>query len=269
MLCSVENTQGGEKMEFRGLMGGFYRFTEWVMRLSVINVLWIICSIPFFILALMMWFAESMDMAKSILFLMAVISPITVVPATSAMFAVARKWVLGDEDVPLLKTYFRGYRDNFKQSLLGGIIHVIIFLILYVNYEFYRNMENMFSALSILFIFLIVLWAASLFYFFSLLTHMHMKILQVLKNSIMITIGRPLTTFLILITNFGIVLVSFRFTFLFVFFSGSVMAFVTFWHFHRMFGKIQEKREELEKKEQEAAIEGTKQQGSSDDQKTT
>ncbi len=234
-------------MEFRGFMGGFYRLTEWIMRFSVINLLWIICSLPFFILGLIAWTAETLEITKHFLFLMAILSPITIIPATSAMFVVARKWVLGEEDVPLLKTFFRGYKDNYKQSILGGLIYVIVFGIFYVNYTFYVDREGMLQSLSMLFIFLMILWSASLYYFFALTSHVHMKIMQTLKNAFMITIGRPLTTIMIVITNFGIMFISLRFSFLIVFFSGSVSAYLTFMYFLRMFNKIQDLRESLDK----------------------
>jgi uncharacterized membrane protein YesL len=120
-------------LEFRGIMGGFYRISEWIMRLSVINVLWVLCSIPVFFLLLAGLTSQSADAFVQMIPLLAIVVPFTLFPATSAMFAVARKWVTGEEDVPLLKTFFRGYKENYIQSMVGGIIFVLIFVIIYVN----------------------------------------------------------------------------------------------------------------------------------------
>ena len=41
-------------MEMRGMMGGFYKISEWIMRLSVTNLLWIVCSLPIWYLLLVL-----------------------------------------------------------------------------------------------------------------------------------------------------------------------------------------------------------------------
>ncbi|GIP33889.1 YesL family protein [Paenibacillus sp. J2TS4] len=242
-------------MEFRGLMGGFYRISEWIMRLSVTNILWVVCSLPFFYLLLVVFLnpemVENPDLFKQGLFLIGVVSPFTLVPATAAVFTVARKWVTGDVDVPLLKTFFRGYKENYLQSMLGGIAYLILTGILYVNYQFYGNQEGTLSLLSYLFITLFVILVASFFNYLSIMVHFHMKFWQILKNSLLITIGRPIASIIIIISNVAIVMISFKYNFLIPFFMGSVIAIVTFWHFHRGFIKLQEQREKLEQMEAE------------------
>lgn len=235
-------------MEFRGLMGGFYRISEWIMRLSVTNLLWVLCSLPFFYLMLVVFLnpENTVDLFKQGLFLIGIVSPFTVVPATAAAFTVARKWVTGDVDVPLLKTFFRGYKENYLQSMLGGIAYLILTGVLYVNYQFYGSQEGTLSLLSYLFITLFFILVASFFNYLSIMVHFHMKFWQILKNSFLITIGRPIASLIIIVSNVAIVMISFRYTFLIPFFMGSLIAIVTFWHFHRGFLKLQEQREKLE-----------------------
>ncbi len=134
-------------MEFRGVMGGFYRISEWIMRLSVINLLWIFCAIPFFFLGILLLNSTTEQMVYQTLFLMAVVSPFTLFPSTAAMFSVARKWVTGDEDVPLFKTFFRGYKSNFVQAMIGGFIYLLFGAILYANFQFYGNQSGLFGIL--------------------------------------------------------------------------------------------------------------------------
>lgn len=239
-------------MEFRGIMGGFYRISEWIMRLSVINVLWVICAIPFFFLGLVFLQSQSADQALQTLILMAVVAPFTIFPSTTAMFSVARKWLTGEEDVPLFKTFFRGYKDNFVQSLLGGLIYMLIGAILYTNFQFYGNQTGAFGILRFLVLSLTVLLIISLFHFFSILSHLHMKILQIVKNALLITIGNPVRSLSMIVLNGIVLYVSFNmFTFLIPFFMGSLIAVVSFWHFNLIFGKLQEKQQELAEKEAE------------------
>ena len=93
-------------MEMRGLMGGFYKISEWIMRLSVTNILWIICSIPYIILVLPVIISDPGTDLMLSLILSSVIAPFTLFPATAAMFSVARKWVMGEVDAPLFRTFF-------------------------------------------------------------------------------------------------------------------------------------------------------------------
>lgn len=229
-------------MEFRGIMGGFYRISEWIMRFSAINLLWVICSFPVFFLLLTGLQVQSVEEMYSILILMAALSPFTLIPASAAMFAVARKWVTGNEDVPLFKTYFISFKENYVASMLGGLIYMLLGIVLIVNYRFYLGQEGNLKLLSILFVTFGAVLFASMFNFLCIQVHLHMKLLQVVKNSILITIGQPVRTILMMVSNGFIIWVSFfQFTFLIPFFMGSLIAYLTFWHFHMGFVKIQEK----------------------------
>ncbi|KQO17713.1 YesL family protein [Paenibacillus sp. Leaf72] len=236
-------------MEPRGLMGGFYRISEWIMRLSVINVLWLICSIPFVLLAFVGVFpgnaaaldeAAYLDHVKTTLIFMAIVAPFTLFPATAAMFAVARKWVMGETDVPLFKTYFRGYKENYLQSMIGGFFYAILFAIMIVDFIVYRDQ---YSLISYIFIALLLLLVISLFNFFSMLVHYHMKTFQLLKNAILITIGRPIRSFSSAVMSGAVIYISTRFTFLIPFFMGSIIAYLSFWNFYMIYQKLQEQAE--------------------------
>lgn len=230
-------------MEMNGLMGGLYRICEWIMRFSVINVLWVICSIPFLLAALPVLTVENTGQLTMVLIISGVIAPFVLFPATAAMFTVARKWVLGDVDVPLFKTYFRGYKENYRQSMFGGIIYSLLFLLFVVNMRFYAELTNSLQFLSVMFLVLIAVLCVSLFHFFSILSHLHMSVFQIIKSSLLITIGRPLTSIMIAITNAVILYISFfHFQWLLMFFSGSLIAYSSFFYFHRMFVKLQEKQ---------------------------
>jgi uncharacterized membrane protein YesL len=234
-------------MEMKGMMGGLYRICEWIMRFSVINILWVLCSIPIFYFLIVLLHSQTLDQFVFTLMIMGVLSPFTLFPATSAMFAVARKWVMGEEDVPLFKTFFRSYKENYVKSMFGGIIFTFLIVLMIVNYRFYAAQESALQFLSVVFIAFLLVVFISMFHFFSIVVHLEMKTLQVVKNAILITLGRPLTSVLITITNLFILYISFyHFTFLIPFFMGSLIAYMTFFHFHRLFLKIKKKQEEYE-----------------------
>lgn len=242
-------------MEMGGIMGGLYRVAEWIMRLSMTNLLWIICASPFILFASGLLFVENTNSFYSVMFVLAVTAPFILFPATSAMWGMARKWVIGPEDAPILRTFFAGYKENYKQSMVGGIFYSLIFFILSVNLRFYAAQDNYLQLFSLLFIVFLAVTIISLFHFFSILAHLQMSTLQVLKNALLVTMGRPFTSILITVSNGFIVYMSFmKFTFLIPFFMGSLIAMISFWHFNRVLIKVQllqEKRKEQEQAENE------------------
>lgn len=240
-------------MEPKGLVGGLYRISEWIMRLAVINILWLVCSIPFVFIAwsgLLAAPANASDSAitsqvYATLIMMAVIAPFTLFPATAAMFTIARKWVMGEVDVPMFKTFFRGYKENYLQSMVGGIFYSLILGIMIIDFIVYQDKFNLFSYLYLAICLLLVV---SLFNFFSMLVHYHMKTFQLLKNAILITIGRPIRSFSTAIMAAAVMYFSTQYTFLIPFFMGSVIAYLSFWNFHLIYRKLQDQMENEKKK---------------------
>ena len=212
-------------MEFKGVTGGAIQNNGVDHAVVVINLLWMLCSIPVFFILFMGMVSQTEDALKATLPILAIWAPFTWFPATTAMFAVARKWVTGEEDVPLLKTFFRGYKENYLQSMLGGIFFVLIFVIIAVNYSDLKQGGSL-RVLAVLFIAFTVIMIIALFNFFSILVHLHMKIFQIVKNAILITIGNPINSIVLLICNGVIVYICLTKVnfFLVVFFMGSIMA---------------------------------------------
>ncbi|MCF2943226.1 YesL family protein [Paenibacillus tarimensis] len=244
-------------MEMRGLMGGFYKISEWIMRLSVTNVLWVICSLPFLYLLLVpLFFSQTIEQLISGLLVSALAAPFFFFPATAALFTVARKWVMGEVEAPLLKTFFRGYKENYVKSMLGGLLYTLIFVIIGVDYwVYYSGMEGL-QLLSYIFMGIGILLVISLFNFFSMIVHYHMKTVQLVKNAILITIGRPIRAVSTVVIAAAAIFISINFTFLFPFFTGSVIAYMAFFNFYQVFLKL---KEQQEKQEQEA-LEGQEQE---------
>ncbi|OUM99963.1 MAG: hypothetical protein BAA02_10810 [Paenibacillaceae bacterium ZCTH02-B3] len=238
-------------MEMRGMMGGLYRVCEWIMRLSVINLLWILTSLPVWYLLLVLLTAPGVEDYETFFMqtfiLIGILSPFTLFPSTSAMFSVARKWVMGDTDVPLLKTFFRSYRQNYRQAMLGGLLYTVLFAVLIFDYRMYAQDIGGLGFLSMLFLFLIFLLLVSLLHFFSLLAHFHMGLLKLIRNALLLTVGRPFRTLMMALFCAGMFWFSAQFTFLIPFFTGSVIALGVYYNFHVMLDKIMEKAEQQQK----------------------
>lgn len=255
-------------MEFKGIMGGFYRLLEWVMRLSVINVLWIACAFPFFLFGLTILFSagNNPDAVSPLLFLMLAATPIVLFPSTAAMFTVVRKWIMGESDAALFKTFFKGYKENYLKSLLGGLIFLVLGVIMYANFWFYIKQESNLKMVAYLFIPLSIILVGTLVHFFSLTVHYHMKLWQLLRNSVLVTISHPFTTISILVVNATILYLSFTWTtFLIPFFMGTFMAFFSFWSFYRIYHRMQIKQAQFEAKQDDKVEDNPDQIGESDE----
>jgi uncharacterized membrane protein YesL len=231
----------------RGMMGGFYKLSEWIMRLAVINLLWLFCGLPFWIVGLMGYLSlgiveedQVLGQLQQSVILLAVLAPVTFFPATSAMFSVARKWVTGDTDVPLLKTYFKSYRENFKQAALGGILYALAFGVLMVDFVVYMYQFQNWQWVAYLFVAIMILLLISVHHYFSLLAHFHMKTTQLLKNALILTIGRPFRSLFMTLGTIAVLYLSVQFTFLIPFFFGSIIAMFAYFNFHLIITKMME-----------------------------
>jgi len=235
-------------MEMRGMMGGFYKLSEWIMRLSVTNVLWLLTSFPFWLMMIAFLTAQDAAQLQAVVIPLAIVAPFTLFPATSAMFSVARKWVLGDVDVPLFKTFFRNYKQNYVQAMIGGIFYALLFAILIIDFQVYLKQIEGLQILAYLFIALMLLLLISLLHFFSLLSHFHMKTVQLFKNALILTIGRPIRSLIMALGAAAVLAISTKFTFLLPFFFGSIISVYTFYNFNLVIQKMMLHKEEADAK---------------------
>jgi uncharacterized membrane protein YesL len=164
---------------------------------------------------------------------------------------------MGEVDVPLLRTYFRNYKESYVQSMIGGILYVILFTILIVDFQVYLRELKSFQIISYLFIAIMALLAVSLFNFFSMVVHYHMKTFQLLKNAVLLTIGRPFRSLSTAVMCGIVVYISFssaKLMFLVPFFTGSIVAVISFWGFYQIYMKLQLQAEQAAATQAEAEL---------------
>lgn len=241
-------------MESKGLMGGFYKITEWIMRISGSNLLWLLCSSPFLFFAFTMLLSPELnqDFLITNLWLMAIVAPFTLFPATAALFSVTRKWVMGEADVGIIKTYFKGYKENYKQSLIGGVFYTLLTVVMVVDYQVYMKELNNLQFIGIVMLVFLVILLISLFNFFSMVAHYYMKTTQIIKNAILLTILKPFRVLSTVICVGVLVFLTLRFPWLILFGFASLTALVAFFNFYGAYNKVQEKVEKMRAAEQES-----------------
>lgn len=250
--------EGELRLEIRGVMGGLYRISEWIMRFTVTNLLWLLCSAPFmFFLLIKLLMSingypnESLQMSWA----MGISAPFTLFPATAALFVVARKWVMGETEVKLLSTFFKGYKENYKQAMIGGIFYTLLFFVMYVDYNIYMTQFQSMQVIGWVMLGMLIILLISSFNFFSMLAHYHMKTFTILKNSILLTLFRPVRVVLSAVVSCGIVFIGLsypRILPLVIFFFGSVIAYYAFFNFYATYQKMQAKQEAMQAQQEES-----------------
>jgi uncharacterized membrane protein YesL len=234
-------------MEMSGLMGTFYRITEWILRFVVTNLLWVFFNLPnvYFFYNFVMMLTE-VDVVTALivnLLPVAILSPFVLFPATSALFSVVRKWIMDDPDVPLLRMFMKGYKSNYKISMQGGFVFVPLWALYVFDYYYYVNAVS--SALSYAFLLIGMFLLAFNIHFFSLAVHFHMRLRDLLKNALFISIGRPLISLGIVLITLAILYISTMiFTWMIPFFAFSIIAYCSFRGFYMIYSKAHEMKGE-------------------------
>jgi uncharacterized membrane protein YesL len=192
-----------------------YRLCEWITRLAYVNILWIIFSL-----------------AGAILFGFS--------PATVAMFALIRKWVQGETDIPVFKTFLKIYKDEFlKSNLLGGAL-LVIGLVLFFDLRFFQSGTTMFSlVMSYAAIFLLFIFLITLFFAYPVFVHYNLSIFQIIKNAFFLGISNPLQLFFMIIGVAAVYVVMIYIPGLIPFFGGSLIAYIFMWSAFQAFVKLE------------------------------
>lgn len=116
---------------------------------------------------------------------------ITVGPATAAVYYVIQKMVQG-ENPGILRCFWKGFRDNFKQGMILTLIFGVAAALMYYDYVFsYMVSDTLGPALRAVFVILAVVWLTMVCYAFPLQAQFQNSIKNTLKNALLLGIVRP------------------------------------------------------------------------------
>lgn len=215
-------------------MGGLFAISEWIMKFSLTNLFWILFNLPIAFLLLNLLFVEKLEEVLFFLIPLTLLMPVLFFPATTAMFAVVRGWIMKTEDSEkLFRPFLRFYKENYKRSVGNGLFVTLIWLIWAVDLYYFLDKNKIMVIVFIVLGMLLFVFTINLF---SVTVHYHMKWLPSLKNTFFITIGSPLLFIAVALCSGIILYISFNvFTFLLPFLTGSLIAFLSFSAFYRNF----------------------------------
>lgn len=206
-------------MQLNGLMGGFYRISEWVMRLAYINLLWILFTVVGLLIFGFM-------------------------PATIAMFTLIRKWIMGETDTPVFSTFFYTFKKEFLKGNGFGLIILIIGYILYIDFNYLAFIEGpLYTFLLAIFFLIGIVYLIFILYFIPVYVHFDLKFKQYLKYSIMIGITNFHITIL-LVTGISLLYyISMKIPGVLPFFTISITGFFVMWTANLAFKNLVTKKE--------------------------
>jgi uncharacterized membrane protein YesL len=206
-------------MQNSGLMGGFYTISLVISRLAYLNLLWIMFTI-----------------AGLVVF--------GFFPATAAMFAVTRKWVMKETDIPIFKTFWKSYKSEFLKSNLLGITLVLIGVILFFDLRFFQSANiGIWGILYMPLLVVTFIYGVVLLYVFPIFVHYDINIRQILKNSFLMMILNPLSSIMMIISIIAFYFLLMAIPGLILFFTGSVLAYAMMWFSYRAIEKVQQKKQ--------------------------
>lgn len=199
----------------------YYRICVWLIRMLYVNLLWVLFN----------------------LFGLVVLGAM---PSTAAMFAVVRKWVLGEKDIPIFRTFWESFRKEFIKANLLGYLLAAIGYVMYLDLQFLRQQEGFFyQVLSYCILGLFFLYIIVLLYVFPLFSHFEMKTVQYLKWAFIVGLTHPILTIMMAASVAAVYCItSMIIPGLVFFFLGSGSAFVLMWGVSRTFSKFPIRQEE-------------------------
>jgi uncharacterized membrane protein YesL len=221
-------------MEMNGLMGGFYKLSVIITRFAFTNVLWVLFNLPILFILLSLLSSNFTNMQMGLMQIV-ILSPFVFFPSTTALYGVVRKWVMGEGDLPILRSYIRHYKENYKKSLLGGFIFTLFWTGWILNYLMFFQQQSTFF--QILFILLTALFFTWNVYFLSYTVHFEMKFIDSFKSSLILSIGNPLLSVGVALVNGALIYLSLKLSFLIPFFIGSLCVYCSFFYFYKVIQK--------------------------------
>ncbi|TVP81570.1 MAG: DUF624 domain-containing protein, partial [Alkalicoccus sp.] len=122
-------------------MNGFHRFFDWTAKFAVLNVMWLIVSIPVLLLGAMVLTGSASGLEIELFAASALLLPLFFFPATAALFSSVRDLVMEKEPRSVARQFIVYLAKGYRQSSVGGVILTLIWLIWAVDYYYFYGVN--------------------------------------------------------------------------------------------------------------------------------
>ncbi|QGH36027.1 DUF624 domain-containing protein [Gracilibacillus salitolerans] len=121
-------------------------------------------------------------------------------PSTVALFAVIRKFILEDEDIPVLPEFIKQFKNEFMKSNLMGYSVTFIGVFLFLDFKIVQQISNDYLQMMMFNLILVIgiFYAISILYIFPLYVHFDFKLIQYFRYACILTIARPFHTIMLI-----------------------------------------------------------------------
>ena len=144
----------------------FFRFVAKLTNLILLNILWIIFSIPI----------------------------ITMGTSTSAVYYVTLKMVKNEEGY-IIKSFWKAFKQNLKQGIIIEVILLVVGIIIYADIRYFLLKVNIFSYLFIPILILVaMIYIFSFIFIFPMIAKFNDSITDLLKNPLAISLRHPVAS---------------------------------------------------------------------------
>ncbi|MGN7940306.1 YesL family protein [Virgibacillus sp. 6R] len=161
-------------MQLNGAMKVVYQAGEWIIRLVYANLLWM-------------------------LFTLLGLGIFGFMPATVSLFALLRKWIIGNEVESAFTFFWTNYRKEFLKANLFGVMFLVIGLIIRLDILFFQDSSNIvFQILFVLMICLSLLYFITIVNFFPVYVHFDLSIFNYVKYAFLIGLSQLSSTLMMI-----------------------------------------------------------------------
>jgi uncharacterized membrane protein YesL len=178
----------------------------------------------------------------NLLWLVACLPVVTIAPATAAMFGVVRGWIRG-KDTPTTREFLSLFRENFGQSLAVGLTWAVFGAVLAADLLLVGQMGSFKWLLYAVFLVFALLYVSAAVYLFPVMVNYELDWKGVIKNSLLFSVARPLTTLQCLLT-IAVALFVVASLWMTVFVAGSATAYAVCFLCDRTFKNVEAQRGE-------------------------
>lgn len=148
-------------------------------------------------------------MILNLLFLVTCIPIVTIGAAWTSLYYVSLKMVRGEESY-IARSYFKSFKENFKQSTVIWLIVLVLIIILVLDFRIMSGFEGMgFNVIKIGISMVSFLEAMILMYLFPLVAKFYNTIKNTFQNAFLMSIRHLPQTLIMLVITVGSVLLTF------------------------------------------------------------
>jgi uncharacterized membrane protein YesL len=139
--------------------------TKWVYAVVRITLGWWIANIPYLFLIVLTFGVNNEGQAGALLVTGLILVPFVLMPGTIGALGIGREFFNHENEFPLISTFWKYYKRDYKNGMKVGGIFLGILGIFYTAYSYYSQLLG--TVFGLVFIFFM---AVAIFFFIILLT---------------------------------------------------------------------------------------------------